>query len=183
MEPTLRPMSLGEILDRTAQLYRTHFTLFVGIAAVYAGRMPITVLRPFSIYGRGESPGRLAPHIIAKARAGEPVDLTPGEQLRDYAGVTDVAEAFWRALAQPPAIGALRTLNVASGRMITLRAFVETLAEALRQAGFKPELRFGARSYRRDEMMNYTADISLLRDTLAWTPATPLESGLAHLLT
>jgi hypothetical protein len=37
MEPTLRPMSLGEILDRTAQLYRTHFTLFVGIAAVYAG--------------------------------------------------------------------------------------------------------------------------------------------------
>jgi hypothetical protein len=30
-------MSLGEILDRTAQLYRTHFSLFAGIAAVYAG--------------------------------------------------------------------------------------------------------------------------------------------------
>jgi hypothetical protein len=37
METTLRPMSLGEILDRTAQLYRTHFLLFVGISAVYAG--------------------------------------------------------------------------------------------------------------------------------------------------
>jgi hypothetical protein len=32
-------MSLGEILDRTAQLYRTHFVLFAGIAAVYAGVM------------------------------------------------------------------------------------------------------------------------------------------------
>jgi hypothetical protein len=30
-------MSLGEILDRTAQLYRTNFALLVGIAAVYAG--------------------------------------------------------------------------------------------------------------------------------------------------
>jgi hypothetical protein len=37
METNLRPMSLGEILDRTAQLYRTHFLLFAGISAVYAG--------------------------------------------------------------------------------------------------------------------------------------------------
>ena len=37
MQTDLRPMSLGEILDRTAQLYRTNFVLFVGIAAVYAG--------------------------------------------------------------------------------------------------------------------------------------------------
>ena len=37
METNLRPLSLGEILDRTAQLYRSHFLLFAGIASVYAG--------------------------------------------------------------------------------------------------------------------------------------------------
>lgn len=37
MESNLRPMTLGEILDRTAQLYRTHFLLFAGIFAVYSG--------------------------------------------------------------------------------------------------------------------------------------------------
>ena len=37
MQTNLRPMTLGEILDRTAQLYRTNFVLFAGIAAVYAG--------------------------------------------------------------------------------------------------------------------------------------------------
>jgi len=37
MEPALRPMSLGEILDRTAELYRTNFGLFAGIFVVYAG--------------------------------------------------------------------------------------------------------------------------------------------------
>jgi len=37
MEMNLRPLTLGEILDRTAQLYRENFLLFAGIAAVYAG--------------------------------------------------------------------------------------------------------------------------------------------------
>ena len=37
MESNLRPLTLGEILDRTAQLYRTNFLLFAGIFSVYAG--------------------------------------------------------------------------------------------------------------------------------------------------
>ena len=39
METNLRPLSLGEILDRTAQLYRSNFVLLAGIAAVYAGAL------------------------------------------------------------------------------------------------------------------------------------------------
>lgn len=37
METTLRPLSLGEILDRTAELYRNHFLLFAGISSIYGG--------------------------------------------------------------------------------------------------------------------------------------------------
>lgn len=37
METNFRPLNLGEILDRTAQLYRTNFVLFAGIAAPFAG--------------------------------------------------------------------------------------------------------------------------------------------------
>ena len=147
------------------------------VASFYAARLPVTVLRPFSIYGAGEPAGRLAAYVIAKTRAGEPVDLTPGAQLRDYAEVGDVAEAFWHALAQPPPVGTLRALNVGAGEIITLRAFVEAVADALCGSGLAPDLRFGARPYRSDEMMNYTADISLLRTTLGWTPPTPLSTA------
>jgi hypothetical protein len=35
----LRPLSLGEILDRTAELYRRNFLLFAGIAAIFSGAM------------------------------------------------------------------------------------------------------------------------------------------------
>ena len=37
METTLRPLTLGEILDRTAQLYRANFLVFAGIFSIYAG--------------------------------------------------------------------------------------------------------------------------------------------------
>ena len=36
MDVTLRPLNLAEILDRTFQLYRTHFLLFTGIASLAA---------------------------------------------------------------------------------------------------------------------------------------------------
>jgi hypothetical protein len=39
MTRQLRPLNLGEILDRTAELYRTNFLLFAGIAAIFAGAM------------------------------------------------------------------------------------------------------------------------------------------------
>ncbi len=39
MTATLRPMSLGEILDRTFQIYRSRFLVFVGIAALPAVAM------------------------------------------------------------------------------------------------------------------------------------------------
>jgi hypothetical protein len=46
MESNLRPLTLGEILDRTIQLYRTNFLLFAGIStpsmpACCAGAEPL----------------------------------------------------------------------------------------------------------------------------------------------
>jgi len=58
METHLRPLTLGEILDRTAQLYRTHFLLFAGIASVYAG-----VLLVFSLIQIGTQEVLRASHL------------------------------------------------------------------------------------------------------------------------
>src|ERR1700735_2452299 len=37
MDTGLRPLSLGEVLDRTFQLYRSHFLMFAGISTFAAG--------------------------------------------------------------------------------------------------------------------------------------------------
>jgi hypothetical protein len=62
MDPTdLRPLSLGELLDRTFRLYRNHFWLFVGIMAVpSAFSIPFMVLffpmQNSAFSGRAPSP-------------------------------------------------------------------------------------------------------------------------------
>lgn len=149
------------------------------LAGIFARQMPVTVLRLFSLYGPGEQEPRLAPYIVAQARQRKPVEITAGEQLRDYALVTDVAQGFWRVLAAPPQDQELRVLNLATGQGVTLRCFIEALAGQLRLRGIASDLHFGARQYRHDEMMQYTADVGLLERTLGWLPSTPLERGLA----
>ena len=51
METILRPLSLGEILDRTAQLYRNNFVLFAGIFSVYCG---VALVLNLLLIGLGE---------------------------------------------------------------------------------------------------------------------------------
>ena len=43
----LRPLSLGELLDRVFTLYRNHFALFVGVMAI-----PAAVQIPTNLYSR-----------------------------------------------------------------------------------------------------------------------------------
>src|SRR4029077_16766829 len=62
----LRPLSLGELLDRTFFLYRRHFLLFIGIAAVPYLLVLIPVLIGLLLYGL---PGRsqVPPSVMAVA--------------------------------------------------------------------------------------------------------------------
>ena len=55
----LRPLSLGELLDRTFFLYRRHFLLFVGIAAI-----------PYSFFFVINLATALAPVLAAAAGSG-----------------------------------------------------------------------------------------------------------------
>jgi len=58
METTLRPLTLGEILDRTAELYRSNFLLFAGISSLYGG-----ILLVLSLVQIGVQQGALAMHM------------------------------------------------------------------------------------------------------------------------
>src|SRR5579871_6656592 len=49
METTLRPLTLGEILDRTAQLYRSNFLLLAGISSVYSGALLVLSLAQIGV--------------------------------------------------------------------------------------------------------------------------------------
>jgi nucleoside-diphosphate-sugar epimerase len=130
--------------------------------------------RVFHLHGPGEDPRRLVPMVAGKLRCGEPIDLSPGEQVRDYLRVEDVADAI-AATALSEATG---TVNVCSGAPLTLRALLVALAEAV---GHPELLRFGAIPYRTGERMAIAGEPGVLR-ALGWAPRhSTLAAALRYL--
>jgi len=50
MNEQLRPLSLGEVLDRTAQLYRSRFLVYLGIGVVPAGTVLVCAALAFALF-------------------------------------------------------------------------------------------------------------------------------------
>jgi polyisoprenyl-phosphate glycosyltransferase len=130
-------------------------------------------LRIFSAYGPGEDPRRLVPSVAELLLSGLPVELTGGRQVRDFVYVSDVADAFARAL-QNDASGV--TLNVGSGRQTSVRELCLTLCEL---TSADPRLlRFDAQPYRPRERFSWRADTAHAERVLGWRAQTPLREGL-----
>jgi nucleoside-diphosphate-sugar epimerase len=94
--------------------------------------------RLFYLYGPDEDERRLVPYLRAKLMAGEPAELTNGEQIRDY---LDVQEAG-RMIVETAFSREQGPVNICSGTPITVRQLAEQIAD---EYGRRDLLRFGAR--------------------------------------
>lgn len=131
--------------------------------------------RVFHLFGPGEDPSRLVPTVAASLARGEPIDVTAGEQVRDYLHVADVAAGI-AALVRPGASG---VFNVCSGTARPLRELILAIGQLRGRADL---IRFGARPYAPGEVMFLAGQADRLRG-LGWSPRFPtLEAGLADAL-
>jgi nucleoside-diphosphate-sugar epimerase len=94
--------------------------------------------RLFYLYGEGEDPRRLVAQLHKNLSAKIPVDLSSGDQVRDF---LDVVEAG-RMIADIALGAELGAVNICSGIPITVREFAEKIADIY---GRRDLLRFGAR--------------------------------------
>lgn len=130
--------------------------------------------RLFTVYGPGEHPGRLLPSLLETARKGASLPLTSGTQKRDFTYVEDVAEGLLRlsvAQAKPGQV-----VNLATGRLTSVRSFSETAARILRISASK--LQFGTIPTRVEEMQHDEVNIDRLRQLTAWAPHTSIAEGI-----
>jgi nucleoside-diphosphate-sugar epimerase len=140
-----------------------------------AAGVETAVLRVFAPYGPMEGQDRILPQFILAGLTSGPLDLSPGEQVRDYVHVEDVARAFVLAALRPelPVRNAL--YNVASGAGASLRDLAAHVEEVL---GKPLALRWGAKPYRASEMMRLVGDGTRIARDLGWRPAYDLTAGV-----
>lgn len=147
------------------------------LANAFARRTGIDVvsLRPFTMYGPMEPPGRLIPSVVRHALAARPIDLTPGDQLRDFVYVGDAADAFVAAATTDEAVG--ETFNVCTGSAVSVRDVVRRVLAA---TGSRSDARFGALSYRPTELAVLSGDPTRAEQVLHWRAQVSLDEGLAR---
>jgi len=132
--------------------------------------------RVFSAYGPGEHPARLLPSLLRAAHTGEILELTAGEQERDFTMVRDVAEGLLR-LGMVPNV-ADGVVNLATGVQTSVRAFAETASELL---GMSPDqLRFGVLPYRPGEVHQGRVSTRRVEAALGWKPSRSVSDGIAE---
>ena len=148
--------------------------LLVAPIAGDAAGVETTGLRIFSPYGPAESSHRFIPSVILSALRLEPVLMTPGEQVRDFTHVDDVARAFITAADTP--WGDHRAFNIGTGRGIRLKDAAKIVVSHI-----GPEVRIeaGALPYRDEEPMRLLADPSGLPPELRDCLSTTFEEGSA----
>lgn len=145
--------------------------------------LPVVIVRPFNAYGpRAHETGDLAevvPRFVIRVLNGlPPVIFGDGHNGRDFTYVTEVARGLALAGASDRMIG--RRVNIAYGRMITVREVAETV---LRECGRndvtvqlgKPRPGdvnvLAANTARADELLGYRAEIAFedgIRRYVSW---------------
>jgi len=141
------------------------------LAAEY--RIPLVILRPFIVYGEGQSPDMFIPQLIQSALKGKDFSMTGGEQTRDFLYINDFVDACIRAGLRKEAEGEI--INVASGKEILLADVAEKIMSLLDNP---VKIRFGALPYRENERWRVRADIKKAKRLLGWKPETSINEGL-----
>ena len=105
------------------------------------------------------------------------LDLTRGEQVRDFIYIDDVVSALLLTVQNSAsAPRAFYEFGLGSGVGVRVRDLVETIHQL---TGSSSTLNFGALPYRANEIMLSVADTRYLHD-LGWSPQVALAEGLAR---
>jgi UDP-glucose 4-epimerase len=141
-------------------------------------RLRAITARLFTVYGPGENRGRLLPSLIDASRSGVSVQLTAGEQQRDFCYVEEVADGLLRLGLSDAAPG--ETVNLATGRLTPVREFILTAARILPIP--QQHLEFGAKAVRENEMWQGPVKVERLRKLVNWVPVVDIEDGIRRTL-
>jgi dTDP-glucose 4,6-dehydratase len=137
--------------------------------------IPTVIVRPFNNYGPRQHLEKAVPRFITSCLLGEPLTVHgDGSAARDWLFVEDNCSALDAIVHAPSEAVAGKTLNVGSGRHISILDVARSVAAAMDV----PDDRIEFLGDRPGQVFRHTCDATRLRETVGWELQTPFEDGL-----
>jgi nucleoside-diphosphate-sugar epimerase len=147
------------------------------LAMTRSSTLDAVVLRPFRAHGAHDLRSLVAQACQAATR-GLNLEITDGNQVREWNSVYEIAEGIMAAGAHPELRGTL--LNIGGGPQARVREVAKMVFEL---AGAPAEsLKIGARPARGGDVAELWSDSSQARELLGLSPPAPLAASLSDTL-
>lgn len=132
------------------------------------------IVRPFNIYGQGQSENFLIPSIIIQIQNGK-IELKDPEPKRDYIYISDVIDAYIKA---GEFNGDFDAFNIGYGKSYGVREIVDKIIQIY---GTDVKVNY-TNERRRNEIMDTVADIKHAKEKLGWKPNVDIDTGLYNII-
>jgi len=169
------------ILDKGISNYALSKSQFREWLITHASKMICMNVALEHFYGPLDDPTKFVSFIVKQLLDKvDGIDLTKGEQKRDFIYIDDVIKAFQSILINFELLeNGYYSYEIGSGQNSTIRDFVQ-LAKKI-SGNTETHLNFGAVPYRENEAMQTTVDLTEI-SALGWTPHFSLEEGLSKMI-
>ncbi|MBE0627724.1 MAG: NAD-dependent epimerase/dehydratase family protein [Burkholderiales bacterium] len=136
----------------------------------------LTVLRPSNLYGPAQSLKSgfgLVRTMLQHVKQGTTMQIWgDGETVRDFLYIDDMVQACCQVRAQGDAVGEVFNVGAGNGHSINqIRQLAEKITGRAIDVIYQPQ--------RQVDVTHIVLDCSRIRSKLGWSPAVPLEEGLA----
>jgi nucleoside-diphosphate-sugar epimerase len=137
--------------------------------------IPITILRPFSVYGLDGPSHQAIPRIIRQIKKENAIIQDNPNEIRDFVYVDDVVEAIVKVIkSKPPKF---QIYNIGSGKGTSMLELLSTMSKICNR-----EITIKKGSITEINKRRSIADITLIKKNLNWKPKTVLAKGLEKIL-
>lgn len=177
-------INTDSMLPKTLNKYSLSKTQFVEWLHYFSGDMRVANLKLEHMYGPKDDDKKFVSWMLdGFSKKIEEINLTAGEQKRDFIYISDVVSAFMIVIAAEQGSTTFSEFEVGTGYSVTVRSFVEKLKQKYVQVfgEIDTRLNFGALPYREGELMEVVVDNSALA-AMGWRPKMSLDDGITMLL-
>jgi nucleoside-diphosphate-sugar epimerase len=169
------------ILDKGVSHYALSKSHFNEWLKIFSNEISCINVRLEHFYGPNDDDTKFITKILKLLISNvKTIDLTKGEQIRYFLHIQDVIDAFDIIISNIAKIGSgYHNIDLGSSQGISIKDITNILKKLTNNE--VTELKFGALSYRNNEVMNPNLDLFLIKE-LGWHTKIKLEDGLKNII-